>query len=267
MRVRTRHEHSWRVRCDASDKTDQTCPSLPSSTAPRSRARCTARSRLLRRCASAALGQLRVCNGCKFGFRRHRKRSVVKIVEEFHPLMCKRDRTAVDERDAMANFQRTKGATLRLRDRPSLLRGPAQSDRARRGHVPWLRKFFAHGNGIAVVAALTSADWFHQVVVPARRRCSAFPTARRNSSGRDGKRHTVFSGAIEGCQSWTTSAGAGPSESPQGMASAGPAAAPPVRPMHPTRKKNENSARAFVSAVGVIYNAHPCVAGGLVKEQ
>ena len=36
----------------------------------------------------------------------------------------------------------------------------------RRGQVPWLRKFFAHGNGIALVAARTSADWFHQVVVP-----------------------------------------------------------------------------------------------------
>src|SRR5215510_6108579 len=36
----------------------------------------------------------------------------------------------------------------------------------RRGQVPWLRKFFAHGNGIALVAARTSADWFHDVVVP-----------------------------------------------------------------------------------------------------
>jgi len=36
----------------------------------------------------------------------------------------------------------------------------------RRGQVPWLRKFFAHGNGIALVAARTSADWFHEVVVP-----------------------------------------------------------------------------------------------------
>jgi len=34
----------------------------------------------------------------------------------------------------------------------------------RRGQVPWLRKFFAHGNGIALVAARTSADWFHDVV-------------------------------------------------------------------------------------------------------
>jgi hypothetical protein len=36
----------------------------------------------------------------------------------------------------------------------------------RRGHVPWLRKFLAHGNGIAIVRAYTSADWFHDYVVP-----------------------------------------------------------------------------------------------------
>jgi hypothetical protein len=36
----------------------------------------------------------------------------------------------------------------------------------RRGQVPWLKKFFAHGDGIALVAARTSADWFHEVVVP-----------------------------------------------------------------------------------------------------
>jgi len=36
----------------------------------------------------------------------------------------------------------------------------------RRGQVPWLRKFFQHRNGIALVAARTSADWFHEVVVP-----------------------------------------------------------------------------------------------------
>ena len=36
----------------------------------------------------------------------------------------------------------------------------------RRGQVPWLRKFFQHGSGIALVAARTSADWFHKVVVP-----------------------------------------------------------------------------------------------------
>ncbi len=36
----------------------------------------------------------------------------------------------------------------------------------RRGHVPWLKKFFAHGNGILICRAYTSADWFHDHVVP-----------------------------------------------------------------------------------------------------
>jgi hypothetical protein len=40
----------------------------------------------------------------------------------------------------------------------------------RRGQVPWLKKFFQHRNGIALVAARTSADWFHAIVVPKRRR-------------------------------------------------------------------------------------------------
>jgi len=31
----------------------------------------------------------------------------------------------------------------------------------RHGHVPWLRRFLEHGNGVAVVRAYTSADWFH----------------------------------------------------------------------------------------------------------
>ena len=34
----------------------------------------------------------------------------------------------------------------------------------REGHVPWLRKFFEHGNGVALVAARTSAGWFHDWV-------------------------------------------------------------------------------------------------------
>ena len=31
----------------------------------------------------------------------------------------------------------------------------------RNGQVPWLRKFIAHGNGAGLVAARTSAGWFH----------------------------------------------------------------------------------------------------------
>lgn len=32
----------------------------------------------------------------------------------------------------------------------------------RNGHIPWLRKFFNHGNGIALVRAYTSSGWFHE---------------------------------------------------------------------------------------------------------
>ena len=31
----------------------------------------------------------------------------------------------------------------------------------RNGHVPWLRKFFDHGNGVAIVRAYTSSAWWH----------------------------------------------------------------------------------------------------------
>lgn len=31
----------------------------------------------------------------------------------------------------------------------------------RNGQVPWLEKFFAHGNGVGLVTARTSAGWFH----------------------------------------------------------------------------------------------------------
>jgi hypothetical protein len=37
----------------------------------------------------------------------------------------------------------------------------------RNGHVPWLEKFLAHRNGIAVVRAYTSSSWFHQHAVKA----------------------------------------------------------------------------------------------------
>lgn len=37
----------------------------------------------------------------------------------------------------------------------------------RNGHVPWLKKFLNHGNGVAVVRAYTSSGWFHQTVIGA----------------------------------------------------------------------------------------------------
>lgn len=32
----------------------------------------------------------------------------------------------------------------------------------RGGHVPWLVKFFYHGNGVAIVRAYTSSGWWHE---------------------------------------------------------------------------------------------------------
>ena len=34
----------------------------------------------------------------------------------------------------------------------------------RNGQVPWLEKFIAHGRGVAVVMARTSAGWFHELL-------------------------------------------------------------------------------------------------------
>jgi len=36
----------------------------------------------------------------------------------------------------------------------------------RNGHIPWMVKFFAHGNGILVVRAYTSSGWWHRYIVP-----------------------------------------------------------------------------------------------------
>jgi hypothetical protein len=37
----------------------------------------------------------------------------------------------------------------------------------RNGHVPWLRKFLDHGDGVAIVRAYTSSAWFHRYAVHA----------------------------------------------------------------------------------------------------
>ena len=38
---------------------------------------------------------------------------------------------------------------------------------SRNGHVPWLRKFLEHGNGVAIVRAYTSSSWFHEWAIKA----------------------------------------------------------------------------------------------------
>lgn len=37
----------------------------------------------------------------------------------------------------------------------------------RRSHVPWVLKFLEHANGICLVRAYTSADWFHEWAIKA----------------------------------------------------------------------------------------------------
>jgi hypothetical protein len=32
------------------------------------------------------------------------------------------------------------------------------------GHVPWLRRFFDHRNGVAIVRAYTSSSWWHELM-------------------------------------------------------------------------------------------------------
>lgn len=47
----------------------------------------------------------------------------------------------------------------------------------RHGQVPWLVKFLDHGNGIAIVRAYTSSDWFHDHVAP-RAETLCFPRGK-----------------------------------------------------------------------------------------
>lgn len=54
----------------------------------------------------------------------------------------------------------------------------------RNGHVPWLKKFLAHGNGIAIVRAYTSSAWFHQYAVKAHAMC--FPRGKTKFVRPDG---------------------------------------------------------------------------------
>lgn len=46
----------------------------------------------------------------------------------------------------------------------------------RNGHVPWLIKFLNHANGIAIVRAYTSAEWFHDYAIKAD--CLLFPKGK-----------------------------------------------------------------------------------------
>ena len=52
------------------------------------------------------------------------------------------------------------------------------------GHLPWLEKFLAHGNGIAVVRAYTSSSWWHDYAV--RAEAMLFPRGKTKFIRPDG---------------------------------------------------------------------------------
>lgn len=54
----------------------------------------------------------------------------------------------------------------------------------RNGHVPWLKKFIEHGNGIAIVRAYTSSAWFHRYAIKAGAMC--FPKGKTKFIRPDG---------------------------------------------------------------------------------
>jgi hypothetical protein len=54
----------------------------------------------------------------------------------------------------------------------------------RNGHVPWLRRFLAHSDGVAIVRAYTSSAWFHQWAVKAQTMC--FPRGKTKFIRPDG---------------------------------------------------------------------------------
>ena len=54
----------------------------------------------------------------------------------------------------------------------------------RNGHVPWLKRFLEHGNGVAIVRAYTSSKWFHDYAVKAE--CMVFPRGKTQFIRPDG---------------------------------------------------------------------------------
>jgi hypothetical protein len=55
----------------------------------------------------------------------------------------------------------------------------------RRGHLPWLTRFFDHANGIAIVRAYTPSDWWHYMVAP-RAEAMLFPKGKTKFIRPDG---------------------------------------------------------------------------------
>jgi len=78
----------------------------------------------------------------------------------------------------------------------------------RNGHVPWLEKFLDHGNGIAVVRAYTSSEWFHDVVVP-RAETLLFPKGKTQFIPNDETRLRLEAKAASNNKVWRNAPGHG----------------------------------------------------------
>jgi hypothetical protein len=67
----------------------------------------------------------------------------------------------------------------------SVFMNPPFNNGSRNGVIPWLVKFFDHGNGVAIVRAYTSSGWFHRYVVP-RAELLCFPSSKTRFVRPDG---------------------------------------------------------------------------------
>jgi len=65
----------------------------------------------------------------------------------------------------------------------------------RHGHVPWLLKFLDHGNGIAVIRAYTSADWWHDHIAR-RAETILFPRGKTKFIRGEEMRSTARNGSV-----------------------------------------------------------------------
>ena len=78
----------------------------------------------------------------------------------------------------------------------------------RNGHVPWLERFLDHANGVAVVRAYTSSEWFHETVVP-RAESLLFPKGKTQFLPADGTRERLEQVAATKGKVWRNAPGHG----------------------------------------------------------
>lgn len=77
----------------------------------------------------------------------------------------------------------------------------------RHGHVPWLKKFLDHGDGIAIVRAYTSADWWHDYMDDAEVIC--FPKGKTRFIPSESLRRELEAKAAAKGKAWHNAPGFG----------------------------------------------------------